>query len=396
MQRRKATRRKGIMFASFLVCCLGASLMAAAMATNNWFEAACVMIDVSPNNGNINFGLFQGSRTFTGVTSRYHTLKVVCADGDCMYSCADTKEHREEQLWLVKNGTVKGLTKHCPDGVNVLAHPSPRLSPLSELSFGESSHSSWSFLFPKFLDTDLMGRRWYFPLSMALKGETKVSSQVVESSRSDLSNEKMLQARVAAITNDDASVAREIFIDENTTDWNSIESTVTESTTTESTTTESTTTESTSTTPAVKVNSVFMNYGLWVGTIVCLSLGMVFAVVGALFAVINTATTPVEAITGVPGLYLWNGLAALFNLICVILWAVQYHKYLTHNVLLYDAVDGWTTENNEVFGYSYWLVVVAIFVHVVNIGIIFMGTYEPKIKEQLQAPDPKGGNIMLY
>lgn len=144
------------------------------------------------------------------------------------------------------------------------------------------------------------------------------------------------------------------------------------------------------------VNSVFMNYGLWVGTIVCLSLGMVFAVVGALFAVINTATTPVEAITGVPGLYLWNGLAALFNLICVILWAVQYHKYLTHNVLLYDAVDGWTTENNEVFGYSYWLVVVAIFVHVVNIGIIFMGTYEPKIKEQLQAPDPKGGNIMLY
>nr|XP_053638100.1 uncharacterized protein LOC128692767 isoform X1 [Cherax quadricarinatus] len=398
--------KRGMVFITFFGCCFAIALMAAAMSTRFWLEAEAVQQRVGPDNtlevrpnstGHVNFGLFKGRKSLNvGFGTRLHSFDVVCADGDCMYSCADTKEHREEQLWLVKNGTVKGLTKHCPDGVNVLAHPSPRLSPLSELSFGESSHSSWSFLFPKFLDTDLMGRRWYFPLSMALKGETKVSSQVVESSRSDLSNEKMLQARVAAITNDDASVAREIFIDENTTDWNSIESTVTESTTTESTTTESTTTESTSTTPAVKVNSVFMNYGLWVGTIVCLSLGMVFAVVGALFAVINTATTPVEAITGVPGLYLWNGLAALFNLICVILWAVQYHKYLTHNVLLYDAVDGWTTENNEVFGYSYWLVVVAIFVHVVNIGIIFMGTYEPKIKEQLQAPDPKGGNIMLY
>ncbi|XP_042217139.1 clarin-3-like [Homarus americanus] len=140
----------------------------------------------------------------------------------------------------------------------------------------------------------------------------------------------------------------------------------------------------------------FMDYGLWVGTVACLGLGMVFAVVGALFAVINTATTPVEAITGVPGLYLWNALAALFNLICVILWAVQFHKHLTNNVLLYDAADGWTTAGQESFGYSYWLVVVAIFVHVVNIGIIYMGTYDPKVKEQLQAPDPKGGNIMLY
>lgn len=143
-------------------------------------------------------------------------------------------------------------------------------------------------------------------------------------------------------------------------------------------------------------SAVFMDYGLWVGTIACLSLGMMFAVVGALFAVINTATTPVEAITGVPGLYVWNTLAALFNLICVILWAVQFHENLTKNVLLYDASNGWTTEGMEVFGYSFWLVVVAIFVHVANIAIIFIGTYEPKAKDQVQAPDTKGSNIMLY
>lgn len=42
------------------------------------------------------------------------------------------------------------------------------------------------------------------------------------------------------------------------------------------------------------------------------------------------------------------------------------------------------------------LVVVAIFVHVANIAIIAIGTYEPKKKTQLEAPESKGGNIMLY
>lgn len=141
----------------------------------------------------------------------------------------------------------------------------------------------------------------------------------------------------------------------------------------------------------------YMDYGLWVGTIACLSVGLLMAVVGALFAVVNTATTPVEAITGVPGLYLWNGLAAIFDMITVILWAVQFHKHLTSNVLLYDASAGWSTEGMEVFGYSFWLVVVAIFVHVANIVIIAIGTWEPKQKGQIQTPDSKGGGlIMLY
>ncbi|KAK7080840.1 hypothetical protein SK128_020131 [Halocaridina rubra] len=140
----------------------------------------------------------------------------------------------------------------------------------------------------------------------------------------------------------------------------------------------------------------FMSYGLWAGTIACLVIAMVFAVVGALFAVINTATTPVEAITGVPGLYLWNGMAALFSLICVILWGVQFSLHLTSNVLLYDAPNGWTTKNMEVLGYSYWLVVVAIVVHIANIVIIYVGTYERKVKEQIERPEDKTRNIMLY
>lgn len=56
-------------------------------------------------------------------------------------------------------------------------------------------------------------------------------------------------------------------------------------------------------------DSHFMSYGLWVTTIGCVCMAILFAVFSAVFALINTATTPVEAITGIPGLYLWNACA---------------------------------------------------------------------------------------
>ncbi|XP_018022113.1 clarin-2 isoform X2 [Hyalella azteca] len=110
----------------------------------------------------------------------------------------------------------------------------------------------------------------------------------------------------------------------------------------------------------VSETSGLMNQGLWVGTIACLCVGLLFAIAGAIFAIINTATTPVELITGVPGLYIWNSLAAVFTLVAVVLWSVLYHTSLSHNVLIEQSKDGWTTEGNEALGYSFWLVVVAI------------------------------------
>lgn len=139
-----------------------------------------------------------------------------------------------------------------------------------------------------------------------------------------------------------------------------------------------------------------MSQSLWAGTIACLSLGLLFAVLGAVFAVVNTATTPVEAITGIPGLYIWNGLAALFELVAVICWAVQFSSNLTHNVLIVDSLGGWTTEGGEALGYSFWLVVVAVVVHCANCALIGFGTYEPKVKEKLQEPDKANNDILLY
>lgn len=50
-------------------------------------------------------------------------------------------------------------------------------------------------------------------------------------------------------------------------------------------------------------------YSLWLSTVAGLSVGLLFSVISAIFSVINTATTPISALTGIPGLYLWNTLA---------------------------------------------------------------------------------------
>lgn len=66
-------------------------------------------------------------------------------------------------------------------------------------------------------------------------------------------------------------------------------------------------------------NPQLMNFGLWLFTILSLALALLFGVVSAVFAVINTVMTPVEVITGIVGLYLWNGIAGKIFKYCLIL-----------------------------------------------------------------------------
>ncbi|XP_047474315.1 uncharacterized protein LOC125028827 [Penaeus chinensis] len=324
-------QKKYFIFGSFILCCLGASLLASAMATLNWFEATC-HTDQTTSTGSIHFGLFEGKRTLKDGSTATHNLRVVCDAGDCMYSCGLSKELRVDQLRLIRNNEY--YTSWAVNNCTLLLLAKSR------------SPASLGTLWAKEEEEE----------EARAKAEVWAPEETRAKEEQEVEGERESSTDIAPTTEDSK--------DDTATPGSG--------------------------------QAEFMDYGLWAGTIACLCLGMLFAVVGALFAVINTATTPVEAITGVPGLYVWNTLAALFNLVCVICWAVQFHAHLTRNVLLYDKDNGWTTEGNEVFGYSYWLVVVAIFVHVANILIIFFGTYEPKVKEQMKAPESKSGTIMLY
>lgn len=50
----------------------------------------------------------------------------------------------------------------------------------------------------------------------------------------------------------------------------------------------------------------FIHFGLWVTTVACVCVAIVFALIGALMAIVNTTLTPVETLAGRTGLFVWN------------------------------------------------------------------------------------------
>ncbi|XP_076032804.1 uncharacterized protein LOC143020347 isoform X2 [Oratosquilla oratoria] len=296
--RKDRMHRRGSIFSTFLLCCLSASLMVAAVATPFWFSADVRNIDDPTASGSVNLGLFDGIRTLVMIVNQKISLHVVCENSTCMYSCGTTNEYRLDDLRSFVEGN--------PDDFDTLGKCSINEEKTS--AFGRSSADEVSLIQRGFPSAVREG----YSLGAAPLGD---AVRLSESLRESFLQRNFPQEEHESDVEDDTTVAPTIGGD---------------------------------------AGFAFMDYGLWVATIASLAAGMLFAVVGALFAVINTATTPVEAITGVPGLYVWNTLAAVFNLVCVICWAVQFHTRLTKNVLVRDSLNGWTTEGQEIFGYSYW------------------------------------------
>lgn len=56
----------------------------------------------------------------------------------------------------------------------------------------------------------------------------------------------------------------------------------------------------------------FVHFGLWVTTVVCVCGAIVFALIGALMAIVNTTLTPVEMLAGRAGLFVWNSMSSKY------------------------------------------------------------------------------------
>ncbi|XP_076372091.1 clarin-2-like [Tachypleus tridentatus] len=146
-------------------------------------------------------------------------------------------------------------------------------------------------------------------------------------------------------------------------------------------------------------NPTLMVFGLWLFTIICVALSMVFGLVGAIFAVINTVIVPVELITGMVGLYLWNCIGAVASLAAVLSWVVQYYVKLQKNVMTEEEIgDKWTSEGQARLGSSFWFVIVALVLYVLNIFIIKLAqnhVWEHRQPKSTTDKNPEGA-IMLY
>merc|ERR1711936_137808 len=123
----------------------------------------------------------------------------------------------------------------------------------------------------------------------------------------------------------------------------------------------------------------FLIYELYIATIATVCGGIFFGIISAMMAIVNTASNPIEAICHIPGLYLWNSIALFSTLSAVVTWMVQFYLRLTHNVLIreYKLKGKWSSEGMASFGSSFWLVVIAAVVYLVNITIIAVATRDP-------------------
>lgn len=115
----------------------------------------------------------------------------------------------------------------------------------------------------------------------------------------------------------------------------------------------------------------FMIYSVWMATIGTLCAAIVFTIIVVVFGIINTAVTPVEFITGVPGLYVWHGIAAFFECCSLVLWSVQFYSRLQYSVFwASEQQQGWSSQDMASFGYSFWLVVGALCCHLVCVLLL--------------------------
>ncbi|XP_059469193.1 clarin-2-like [Neocloeon triangulifer] len=142
-----------------------------------------------------------------------------------------------------------------------------------------------------------------------------------------------------------------------------------------------------------------LNRVYWWGTVGGLTAGLLLATLSAILAALNTAVTPASALPGIPGIYLCNSLAVAANVATLAFWGVAFHKSFQYNVLTREDLENhWTTDGKAYFGFSFWLVIGAAVVHILNILILAIGTRDRESRSTVTpvVEEKTNGAIMLY
>jgi len=141
--------------------------------------------------------------------------------------------------------------------------------------------------------------------------------------------------------------------------------------------------------------------GLWLTTIIFLSVTAAFSIFSALMALLNIVYNPIQPIFSVFGLYIWNGIASGTTLITLILWGVLYGTSLSRNIAITDTLNSefaYTSSGLASLGFCYWLLLVPMVFHAGNMGLL----YWRKIIIEAEPPPPtinvdkNDFTIMLY
>ena len=106
------------------------------------------------------------------------------------------------------------------------------------------------------------------------------------------------------------------------------------------------------------------------------------AALGAGFSLFSSAVSAVASVIGtikkkgkIYLLVVSNIASGIGQIIAFVCWMIQFFQYLTHNTLMVTDMDKWTTNDNTGFGYSFYFIIIAFLIVLVNIFLLTSGTW---------------------
>ena len=103
----------------------------------------------------------------------------------------------------------------------------------------------------------------------------------------------------------------------------------------------------------------------------CCSLGLIATFISSIFSLLHVFLTSDRARNPI-SLYLWHSVSAIFHLLAIVLFALEYNIFIRKNVLTKEELEsGWISLNRTQLYWSYYILIVSLILVCVNILIIY-------------------------
>lgn len=144
----------------------------------------------------------------------------------------------------------------------------------------------------------------------------------------------------------------------------------------------------------LKTEDNFMDYWLWLFT----ALGTGFALFSSAVAAVASVIGTIKQEGGMALMVASNAVAGIGQLVAFVCWILQFFHHLQHNMVLSEEKQRWSSAGKTSLGYSFFFIVLAVFVVMVNLALLLTAArIEKRHRKSLEPIEEKEGNsIMLY
>ncbi|XP_015606708.1 uncharacterized protein LOC107273242 [Cephus cinctus] len=115
----------------------------------------------------------------------------------------------------------------------------------------------------------------------------------------------------------------------------------------------------------------FFNAGAWLCTVIAMSLLMLAVVLTIAVTFLNIFKNPAETLLNIEGIYWMNAITVGLNVLVLLIFGIHYALVTQYGVAIRDTIVGEYVSNASL-GYSYWLLLAPVSLHLTNIGMLYL------------------------